>query len=152
MLASDIISLGKRWKKMKNIKKIVMIGLVTTLLLATTITSQAIPQLDLQAPSMVNEGQNFFVRVVIHNGGNGSGNETPVANASIRPSWTNNTYYTDGNGLVLLTAPQVSSTTVFGIFASKLGYLSDYANITIVNVGHGGGKMKCCMYPDGEGN
>ncbi|MFH1101393.1 MAG: hypothetical protein V1726_05090 [Methanobacteriota archaeon] len=130
-------------------KKITIFGLVTSLIIITAISAQAIQQLEIQAPSSVNEGRRFLVRVVSY--GNGSQNGTPVPGARIRAEWTNETFYTNGNGTVLLTAPYVNSTRMFGISAEKSGYLSDIAYITVVNSGgptHG--KLHCSQDPHGD--
>jgi hypothetical protein len=137
---------------MKNLRKFGAIGLVMALYMVTAISAQAMPQLDIQSPSQVNEGQVFLVRVVAVIQGNGSGNQSiPIAGVMVRPSWTNQTFYTNGNGTVLLTAPQVSYTTNFTIFASKIGFLSDWALIYVINIPSHGGKEYCMQYNDGGG-
>jgi len=85
-----------------------------------------LPQLVISAPSEVDEGENFEVFVTTSYG-------VPVGNAMVIPEWNGESYYTDMNGTVWLTAPEVLNDTVFVINVSKLGYISNWTLITVLN-------------------
>jgi len=114
--------------------KLITLGLVTVLLLTTALSAQAMPQLLIQAPYAVDEYSIFEIQILATNGQNGSGNATPVANATIRPEWTNETFLTDENGVVVLCAPEVVYTQLFYIIAMKQGYLQDIVNIWVRDI------------------
>jgi len=82
-------------------------------------------QLVIHAPASVLAGEDFLVIV-------GANCNESVANASITTGWTmNETFYTDENGELILSAPLVEYPLYSWIKAEKDGYLSDLVWITI---------------------
>jgi hypothetical protein len=79
------------------------------------------PQLVINAPSSVYEGQDFLVTIT-------AGNQS-VAGAYV--VFNDITEQTNLNGTVYFTAPYVNMTQSFTIFAYKYGYLNDTASITV---------------------
>jgi len=123
-------------KKRNGIKKIIILGLVFTMILSTvTLAGLAKPyrvnpskeilinKLKLHAPSSVMEGKQFLVVV--------TANDRPVERALV--VFLNGSFFTDRNGTVILRAPMVEHTTAFEITASKPGYIPDRVWIKVID-------------------
>ncbi len=85
--------------------------------------------LAITASSSVTEGNSFTVTVKTEGG-------TTVENANV--NFNANDESTDSNGQVSFTAPSVGSDTSFTITATKTGYTTDTALISVENSGGGG--------------
>jgi hypothetical protein len=126
---------------MESRKKLIIFGLVTTLLIAgltplsSALSAKKVTQLLISAPSSVMEDTVFAVSVYVRIDGNGSGNTTfiPISNATITGSWGNCTYYTNSYGIAYLTSPSVAYNRNFSITASKAGFLSVTTFIMVID-------------------
>jgi len=85
------------------------------------INKVTLEQLSISTQSSVNEGNEFQVTV--------SADGASVSDASV--IFNGNTFLTNLNGIVTLTAPSVSSDTSYTITASKTGYLSSQISVLI---------------------
>jgi hypothetical protein len=88
---------------------------------SSILVKDIIPQLVIDAPSSVIE-EDDFLAIVTADG-------IPIMGA--RVVFLNESYYTDSNGSVLLTAPRVDEDSWYDILASKDGYISDGALILV---------------------
>ena len=89
--------------------------------------SGQIPEsMTLTAPYSVLERQLFEIKVFSSGG-------SPVDNVAITVGWTGQISYTNIEGTLILSAPEVSKDTHYTIEARKEGYLSDEAQILIRN-------------------
>lgn len=123
-------------EEMKNVKKLEIMTLV--IILATTslafscqagggVSGTADPnQLSIQAPKEVPEHYSFQIIVTAGN--------NPIPGAIVTVSWLATGFITDKNGAVTLMSPWVDHDTQFTIMASKKGYLSGKALITVINL------------------
>jgi len=124
---------------MIKMKEKIMILMLATLLLTSSITINGLagtapklqadkpPQLEIQSPSQVIEGENFQITITCKN--------KPIANAKVTVGWMSGSiyYYSNSNGTVFLTAPQVNNNTQFFITASKTLYQSKTVWITVTD-------------------
>ena len=104
--------------------------LIRGILPITLISIEKIKELKIIAPSSVDEGKVFGVRVVDSSG-------EPVEKAMVTVSWLKCekcVFYTDKNGFVKLVAPRVEKDTVGYITATKTGYSEDRAKIIIKDI------------------
>ena len=76
------------------------------------------------APSSTIEGESYEVTI--------TADDIPIENAQV--TFLEKKYFTDTNGEVILTAPSVDENTTYTIIASKTGYTSSTAWITIINL------------------
>lgn len=83
----------------------------------------SLPDLIIHSQSSVIEGEDFLVNI--------KSDEAPIENVMVE--FNEVTYYTDANGDVTLIAPNVESHTSYLITATKSGYQSDSAWITVLN-------------------
>lgn len=92
-------------------------------ILTITITSPPLPELVIDSPSFVIEGYSFDIAV--------TATGIPIEGAIIK--FLEETYYTDSDGVVNLTAPLVENNADYFIIASHDDYESAIITITVLN-------------------
>jgi|GEM_PF-5438834 len=120
---------------MKNVKKLAIMTLAIMLIGILPMSSVSsipsigqpyCPHLSITAPSTVYENQEFTVHVFANN--------QPVPGAWVSFSaFPNMAKQTNSDGIVNFWAPEVDADTVYTITASKIGYSSATASITVIN-------------------
>jgi len=127
---------------MKNGKKWITMMLVAMLILVAFASigqaKRCLPKpksyLKIDAPSEVDEGENFDVFVTIERITAIQAKPEPAVGATVITEWDNSTYLTDEQGKVTIIAPLVDDDIISNIIAIKEGYESDIVPITIINI------------------
>ena len=82
------------------------------------------PKLDIDAVSLIDEGKSFEVAV--------NSNEIPIEGANVEFDGSN--YFTNQEGIAIISAPEVDQDADYQIIATKMGYESDSKTIQVKNV------------------
>lgn len=113
-------------------KKAITLGLTSLLLCSLLISNvtaeEDVPQqLTIDVPAEASEGAQFLVTVTVPAGDS----DIPQESGNATVIFLDNTYETDNNGEIYLTAPDVDSDIPFSITARKTGFTDATTTITI---------------------